>query len=121
MAGIDLHTHTNRSDGTFTPSELVHRAADLGLEVLGLTDHDTTDGLEEGLAVGARLGVEVIPGVELSAELDGSSVHVLGYWMDPEDPPLQQAGQGRRNHRAPRWLAARGHLPRYLSPRRVGL
>ncbi|HSJ49742.1 MAG TPA: PHP domain-containing protein [Actinomycetota bacterium] len=90
MAGIDLHTHTNRSDGTFTPSELVRRAAELGLEVLGLTDHDTTDGLPEAVAAGREAGIEVVPGVELSAEIDGSSVHVLGYWMDPGEPAFQQ-------------------------------
>ena len=90
MAGIDLHTHTNRSDGTFTPSELVRRAAELGLEVLGLTDHDTTDGLPEAVVAGREAGIEVVPGVELSAEIDGSSVHVLGYWMDPGEPAFQQ-------------------------------
>ena len=89
MAGIDLHTHTNRSDGTFTPGELVRRAGELRLETLALTDHDTTAGLDEAVAAGLELGVEVVPGVELSAELDRTSVHVLGYWMEPADPELQ--------------------------------
>lgn len=90
MAGIDLHTHTDRSDGTFTPAELVRRAADLGLEVVGLTDHDTTDGLAEATTAGLELGVEVVPGVELSAELDRTSVHVLGYWVDQTEPAFRE-------------------------------
>jgi hypothetical protein len=89
MPGIDLHTHSDRSDGTFAPAEVVRRAAELGLEVVALTDHDTTEGLAEALAAGVELGVEVVPGVEFSAELDGTSVHVLGYWMDVEDASLQ--------------------------------
>jgi hypothetical protein len=89
MAGIDLHTHTNRSDGTFTPPELVRLASQRGLEVVAITDHDTTDGLEEGSGAGRELGVEVVPGVELSAEHQGTSVHVLCYWMDREDEGLQ--------------------------------
>ena len=82
MPGIDLHTHSDRSDGTFTPDELVRRAAALGLDVIALTDHDTTDGLDEAIAAGTGTGVEVVPGVEFSAELDRTSVHVLCYWMD---------------------------------------
>jgi predicted metal-dependent phosphoesterase TrpH len=89
MPGIDLHTHTDRSDGTFAPAELVRRAAALGLDVLAVTDHDTTAGLDEARAAGAKAGIEVVPGVELSAELDGTSVHVLCYWMDPDHPGLQ--------------------------------
>jgi predicted metal-dependent phosphoesterase TrpH len=90
VGGIDLHTHTDRSDGTFSPAELVRRAAGLEIEVLGLTDHDTTAGLDEAVATAVGLGVEVVPAVELSAELDGTSVHVLGYWMDPGDRALQE-------------------------------
>ena len=89
MPAVDLHAHTNRSDGTFTPAELVRTAAERGLDVVAVTDHDTTSGLEEAIAAGAELGVEVVPGVEFSAELEGTSVHVLCYWMDVEDPALQ--------------------------------
>jgi predicted metal-dependent phosphoesterase TrpH len=89
MAGIDLHAHSNRSDGTFTPRELVRVAADRGLDVVALTDHDTTEGLDEAAAVGREMGVEVVPGVELSAEYLGVSIHVLGYWPDVEDPGLR--------------------------------
>jgi predicted metal-dependent phosphoesterase TrpH len=89
MPRIDLHTHSNRSDGTFAPAEVVRLAAERDLQVVALTDHDTTDGLAEALATGLDVGVEVVPGVEFSAELDGASVHVLCYWMDPDDAELQ--------------------------------
>lgn len=89
MGRIDLHTHTNRSDGTFTPPELVRLASRRGLEVVAITDHDTTDGLEEATGAGRDLGVEIVPGVELSAEHQGMSVHVLCYWMDREDEGFQ--------------------------------
>jgi 3',5'-nucleoside bisphosphate phosphatase len=89
MLRIDLHAHSNRSDGTFAPAEVVRLAAERDLQVVALTDHDTTDGLPEALATGLGLGVEVVPGVEFSAEFDGASVHVLCYWMDPEDADLQ--------------------------------
>ncbi len=99
MPGIDLHTHSNRSDGTFAPAEVVRRAAELGLEVVALTDHDTTEGLAEAEAAGVELGVEVVPGVELSAEHDGTSVHVLAYWPDVGDPELQAELRRLRDER----------------------
>jgi hypothetical protein len=89
MRRIDLHAHSNRSDGTFTPAELVRLAAERELDVVALTDHDTTDGLEEAFSEGGRRGVEVVPGVEFSAEFDHTSVHVLCYWMDVDDEGLQ--------------------------------
>jgi len=89
MPRIDLHTHSNRSDGTFEPAEVVRLAAERALDVVALTDHDTTDGLAEALATGSVVGMEVVPGVEFSAEFDGRSVHVLCYWMDPVDAALQ--------------------------------
>ena len=89
MGGIDLHAHTNRSDGTFTPAEVVRLAAERDLDVVAITDHDTTDGLREAASAGAELDVEVVPGVEFSAEYEGTSVHVLCYWMDPSNEELQ--------------------------------
>jgi predicted metal-dependent phosphoesterase TrpH len=89
MPRIDLHTHSNRSDGTFEPAEVVRLAAERALDVVALTDHDTTDGLAEAFTTGSVVGVEVVPGVEFSAEFDGNSVHVLCYWMDPQDAALQ--------------------------------
>lgn len=99
MLGIDLHTHSSRSDGTFTPSEVVRLAAERGLDVVALTDHDTTDGLEEAVHEGLRLGVEVVPGVELSTEFESTSVHVLCYWMDPANADLQLELRRLRDHR----------------------
>jgi hypothetical protein len=89
MVRIDLHTHSNRSDGTFTPSEVVRTAAERHLDVVALVDHDTTDGLDEALAAGRELGVEVVPGVEFSAEHERTSVHVLCYFMDVANPDFQ--------------------------------
>lgn len=89
MPRIDLHAHSNRSDGTFAPAEVVRLASERDLDVVALTDHDTTGGLDEALATGDELGVEVVPGIELSAEHEATSVHVLCYWMDPANEGLQ--------------------------------
>jgi predicted metal-dependent phosphoesterase TrpH len=105
MGGIDLHVHTTRSDGTFTPTELVRLALDRGLDVVAVTDHDTTDGLEEAFAAAAAAAaaggtaLELVPGVEFSAIYGGSSVHVLCYWMDRDDPGLQAELQRLRDDR----------------------
>jgi predicted metal-dependent phosphoesterase TrpH len=85
---IDLHTHSLLSDGTDTPSELVGKARAVGLDVVGLTDHDTFDGLDEAVAEGERLGVHVVRGMELSCSRRGSSVHVLAYGADPANSGL---------------------------------
>jgi len=89
VTGIDLHTHTDRSDGTFTPAELVKLAATRGLSVLGVTDHDTTAGVDEAERTARERGIEIVPGVELSTSYQGSSVHVLCYWMDRENQDFQ--------------------------------
>ncbi len=89
MPGYDLHTHSTYSDGTATIAENVRLAAERGLEGLGITDHDTTDGLAEAETAAGELGIEAVPGVELSAELDGASVHVLAYWIDPANEELE--------------------------------
>ena len=86
MAGIDLHTHSNHSDGTFTPREAVELARARGLETIALTDHDTTGGLGEAFRAGAELGVEVVPGVEFSTVYNGEGVHILCYYMDADHP-----------------------------------
>lgn len=99
MPGFDLHTHTVHSDGTTTVAENVRAALDAGLEGLAVTDHDTTSPFEEAAAAADGTGLEVIPGVEFSAEHDGSSVHVLGYWVDPGDEPLQDEMDRLRNER----------------------
>ena len=80
---IDLHTHSNVSDGTDTPAELVAAAAAAGLDVVALTDHDTFDGLDRAVAAGREHGVEVVRGMELSCSRQGASVHLLAYGADP--------------------------------------
>lgn len=83
----DLHTHSTFSDGQYCPLDLVARAKERGIEVLALTDHDTTDGVAEAMAAGGKLGVRVIPGVELSAK-EYHTFHILGYAYDPAAPEL---------------------------------
>lgn len=90
MKYIDLHTHSRYSDGSMTPGELVSRAAAKNLSAISLTDHDSVDGVEEALAEGKRLGVEVIPGVELSAISD-TETHILGYFIDIYNKELLSA------------------------------
>ncbi len=88
MSGYDLHTHSRHSDGETTIAHNVARAIELGLEGLGVTDHDTTDGFEEATAAAEGSDLEVVLGTEFSAEHDGTSVHVLGFWFDPAYEPL---------------------------------
>ncbi len=78
---IDLHTHTTFSDGSQTPTQVVEEAAALGLTAVAITDHDTVDGLGEALEAGGRLGVEVVPGVELNLEHDRVTMDMLGYFL----------------------------------------
>ena len=68
MDYVDLHVHSSASDGSLSPRELVAEAKNKSLRAMALTDHDTTEGLDEALAAGASLGLEVIPGIEISAE-----------------------------------------------------
>lgn len=79
---IDLHTHSSVSDGTDSPTSLVHLARDAGLDVIALTDHDTFDGIVQAVEAGKRLGVTVLPGLEMSCEVEGDSVHLLAYGCD---------------------------------------
>ena len=81
--------HTLASDGSDTPVDVVRMAAELGLRAIAVTDHDTFAGLPEAIEAGARYGVEVVPGVELSTIYDGVEVHVLGYYMDAGHPRLR--------------------------------
>ena len=101
--GADLHTHTTASDGTVTPEERIRMAREAGLEAVGVTDHDTLAGLPAARAAAARAGVELVPGVELSAEVELGGrrvdVHVLGYWVDEGDEPLVELLAERRRAR----------------------
>lgn len=88
---IDLHTHSSYSDGTLSPAELVALATLRGISVLALTDHDTLAGLPPAMEAARQAGIELIPGVELSTEVDDHEVHILGYFVDPDDPRLAAA------------------------------
>lgn len=99
MPGYDLHTHTVHSDGTTTVRQNVAAALDAGLDGLAVTDHDTTSPFEEAIAAADGTDLEIVPGVEFSAEHEGASVHVLGYWVDPADDALQDEMDRLRNER----------------------
>lgn len=107
---IDLHTHTLYSDGTTTPAENAAMAAAAGLSGLALTDHDTFDGWEESALACAREGIEFVPGIELSTELAGTSVHLLGYWCEPTHPELRAECDRLRNERSRRAQRIVGRL-----------
>ena len=88
MKLIDLHTHSLHSDGAQTPTDVVKTAADAGLSAIALSDHDCIEGVQEAMDAGSRLGVEVIPAVELSAQSD-TELHILGYFIDINNKRLQ--------------------------------
>ncbi|MDL1970133.1 MAG: PHP domain-containing protein [Candidatus Desulfofervidaceae bacterium] len=102
---IDLHTHSTASDGSFTPKELVSLAKEVGLKAVALTDHDTVAGLEEFMQAGEKLGIETVPGVELSAHFEKGTLHILGYFLDFKDKYLLtelQKFQKARTERNPK-------------------
>ena len=84
---IDLHTHTDESDGTYTPAQLIETAVSSGLEALGITDHDTLAGYDAALPLAQAAGLDLVCGIELSTKLRGRSVHLLGYFL--KQPPSQ--------------------------------
>lgn len=79
---VDFHVHSNMSDGTLSPTEVVEQAAKAGLKAIALTDHDTIDGVAEAVEAGIRYGVKVVPGIEISAEYKGGDLHILGLNVD---------------------------------------
>lgn len=81
----DLHVHTNASDSTFTVEEVLNKAKDSGLCAVGITDHDTVDSVGEALKIGEQLGLEIIPGVELSSEENNIEIHIIGYLINWKD------------------------------------
>ena len=96
---IDLHTHSNRSDGTLTPEVLVQRAATAGVQVLALTDHDTMAGLDAAEEAARVAGIRLVPGVEVSAAWRAQSIHVLGLWVDPASSQFQERLQSQADRR----------------------
>jgi len=111
---VDLHVHSNKSDGSFTPAELVDYALKKGLSAFALTDHDTTDGIDEALEAAEGKPVEVIPGIEFSTEYKGQDVHIVGLYMDYKSDFFRRRlvnfvrGRSIRNQEMCRRLTAHG-------------
>ena len=99
---IDLHTHSTASDGLLSPVELVKQAREANLGLIALTDHDTTNGLEAALGAGQANQIEVVPGIEVNTEISGAEVHVLGYFLDYQQPAFQHTLQTLRDMRVTR-------------------
>ena len=100
---MDLHLHTTASDGTLTPAELVNLCAERGLKTIAVSDHDSTEGLPEAQAAAAsHPGLEIIPAIELSTDIPGSEIHVLGYFLDVSDADFQRTLAGFREGRGER-------------------
>jgi predicted metal-dependent phosphoesterase TrpH len=99
---IDLHTHSTASDGIYTPRDLLHRAYEAGIRTLALTDHDTTEGLQEASTVAQEAGIDFIPGIELNTDIGGGEIHVLGYFLDYQHPTFQSILQTLRDARVRR-------------------
>lgn len=106
---VDLHVHSNASDGTESPSEVVRRAVSAGLSAVALTDHDTLEGVDEAAQEARRQGIELIPGVELACEWDRGGMHIVVLFLEPGEGPLQdRLGHLRRaRHRRNRAVAQR--------------
>jgi 3',5'-nucleoside bisphosphate phosphatase len=90
MGKVDLHVHTTFSDGTLSPFEAVEKASYLKLDALGITDHDTMQGIADAETAGGNLGVEIIPGFEFSTDYEGIEIHILGYYCSQEDVKLAE-------------------------------
>lgn len=114
MKRIDLHVHSNASDGTFTPKELVEYAEEKGLAAFALTDHDTVKGLYEAEEAAKGKSVELIPGIEISSEYRGGDIHILGLFIDYRKPEFSAALQefvdarDRRNDKMAEKLSENG-------------
>lgn len=111
---IDLHTHTTASDGTLSPAALVRLAKERGLTAVAVTDHDTMAGVPAARAAAKELGVELIPGIEISTDYRGQDTHVLGYGLREEAPELRpvldwvQKDRRTRNRRIAAMMQADG-------------
>lgn len=90
----DLHVHTNLSDGTFSPEQVVEYASKIGLDCIAICDHDVIDGIKPAIEAGEKYGLEIIPGVELTAEKQGCEIHVLGFYIDWENKEFRQKLNG---------------------------
>ena len=95
----DLHLHTTVSDGMLSPEEIVAEARRVELTAIAITDHDVLDGIDLALPAGEKYGIEIIPGIELSAEYRGEEVHILGYYIDRDNDTFQRKLEGFRESR----------------------
>lgn len=120
---VDLHTHTLFSDGTLSPEALVKLAIDRQLAALSITDHDSLEALEPA-RIAAGTSLDLVPGIELSSAMDGTELHVLGYYIDPLDDALRQRLEGFRSERLQRaeaMVSRLGELGFPVDPARVML
>ncbi len=99
---VDLHVHTTYSDGTFTPEKVVEKAVEMGLKAIAVTDHDCVDGIGPTMEAARGTGLEVIPGVEISAAKDETEIHILGYFIGWQDPFLLEIFRKMRENRTER-------------------
>lgn len=90
MRFADLHVHTFYSDSTFSPEEVVACAHDKGLDAVAICDHDSVDGIDPCKKLGAVMGIEIVPGIELTVEKGDSEIHILGYFMDYGNKPFRK-------------------------------
>src|SRR5436853_5714518 len=101
MSFVDLHSHSTASDGTLAPAAVVRLAKERGLSALALTDHDTIGGIEEAAAEAVKVGLDFLPGIEISCDYPPGTMHILGYGVDPKSPVLtemtRQLIEGRDN------------------------
>ena len=103
MVHVDLHLHTTSSDGRLSPEQLIRLVAQRGLTVVAVTDHDSTEGLEEAFRTARQFAqLTLIPGIELSSDMPGREVHILGYFVDYADPELQRTLEEFRQEREER-------------------
>lgn len=102
---IDLHSHTTASDGQHAPRELVALAAEAGVTVLAVTDHDTVAGLAEAMEAARARGVELVPGIEVSAFVLRKEAHILGHFVQPDDADLARLATRLREEREQRMEA----------------
>ena len=114
----DLHTHSTASDGTFSPSDVAELAKDAGLASVALTDHDTTDGLDEFMEAGRSLGIETIPGIELAAGYKNTELHIVGLFIDYKSSALKESMEfivNERNERNKKMIKALSRIGMEIS------
>jgi predicted metal-dependent phosphoesterase TrpH len=107
---VDLHMHTTASDGMLTPKEVVNKAKELGLSAIAITDHDTVGGIEEAVKEGEKIGIEVIPGIELTCRDGYQEAHVLGYFLDYKSQKLIESLSSARSFKARESLTFKDYL-----------